>query len=280
MEENNLSIGEMAKLNNTTIPTLRLYDSLGLLTPVRVDPNSHYRYYDIKQCARFDMIQYMKELGMELKEIQAVLASEDIRKIETILIRKREQTVQAIEQLKIQRDAIDRAINSIERYSKSPGRGTLTLEYIPVRKIYAMDTDLNFYEHGIHLYEIILKQLKQKLLEHNIPQVYYCNAGTLLKQQDFEALHFVSHKIFVFVDQHFPLPQEMETIENNMYACIYLDDFDQETQGAKRLLEYCQEQNYHICGDYICEVLTELNVFDCEKRSMFLRLQVPVEFAK
>ena len=56
MEENNLSIGEMAKLNNTTIPTLRLYDSLGLLTPVRVDPNSHYRYYDIKQCARFDMI--------------------------------------------------------------------------------------------------------------------------------------------------------------------------------------------------------------------------------
>ena len=31
---------------------------------------THYRYYDIKQNARFDMIQYMKELGMELKEIK------------------------------------------------------------------------------------------------------------------------------------------------------------------------------------------------------------------
>ena len=30
---------------------------------------THCRYYDIKQNACLDMIQYMKELGMELKEI-------------------------------------------------------------------------------------------------------------------------------------------------------------------------------------------------------------------
>ena len=33
-EKQNLSIGEMAKLNNTTVPTLRLYDELGLLKPI------------------------------------------------------------------------------------------------------------------------------------------------------------------------------------------------------------------------------------------------------
>ena len=42
------------------------------------------------------MIQYMKELGMELKEIREVLDSEDLRQIESILIRKREQTVRNI----------------------------------------------------------------------------------------------------------------------------------------------------------------------------------------
>ena len=65
-----ISIGEMAKINRTTVPTLRLYDSMGLLTPYYTDEETHYRYYDIKQNARFDMIQYMKELGMELKEIK------------------------------------------------------------------------------------------------------------------------------------------------------------------------------------------------------------------
>lgn len=280
MKNNYLSIGEMARINNTTVPTLRLYDSLGLLKPYYTDKETHYRYYDIKQNARFDMIQYMKELGMELKEIQAVLDSEDLRQIEAVLIKKREQTMRQIENLKIQRDAIDRAIGSIERYSKSPCCGTCTLEYIPERRIYAMDTDVNFYEHDIDTYEMILKQLKNKLLEHNVPPVYYCNAGTVLSKDNFIKEIFVSNKIFVFVDDHFPLIHETEIVDNNMYACIYLDDFDLERDYARKLLDYCNKQRYEITGDYICEVLTEFNVFDCDKRTMFLRLQVPVTFRK
>ena len=38
---NYISIGEMAKINRTTVPTLRLYDSMGLLTPCYVDEHSH-----------------------------------------------------------------------------------------------------------------------------------------------------------------------------------------------------------------------------------------------
>lgn len=280
MNKSYLSIGEMARINNTTVPTLRLYDSLGLLKPCYTDPQTRYRYYDIKQNARLDLIQYMKELGMELKEIHALLASEDLLKIEEVLISKREQTLENIELLKIQRDAIDRAIDSIERYRKSPSRGTLSLEYIPARRIYSMETDINFYDHDIDTYELILKQLKMKLLNHNVPPVYYCNAGTLLKKADLLEMRFVSHKIFVFVDEHFPLKGELETVENGMYACIYLDDFDSEREYAARLLNHCREQGYEICGDYICEVLTEFNIFDQEKRPMFLRLQVPVSFQK
>ena len=74
-----ISIGEMAKMNRTTVPTLRLYDSMKLLTPCYVDEKTHYRYYDIKQNARLDMIQYMKELGMELKEIKEIPVPEMVQ---------------------------------------------------------------------------------------------------------------------------------------------------------------------------------------------------------
>ena len=77
--DNYISIGEMAKLNQTTVTTLRLYDSMGLLTPCYIDSSSHYRYYDVKQNARFDMIQYMKELGMELKEIKEIPVPEMVQ---------------------------------------------------------------------------------------------------------------------------------------------------------------------------------------------------------
>lgn len=273
-----LSIGDMAAINQTTISTLRLYDRLGILKPYYTDGTSHYRYYDIKQNARLDMILYMKELGMELREIKQVFDKQDINLIESVLIRKREQTAEAIERLKVQQEGIDRTISSIERYRKSPGKGMLTLEYLPKRKVYTMVTDINFYDHDIDTYEMILKQLKNSLISRNLPQVYYCNAGTYLTLDNFISQNFVSNKIFVFVDDHFPKDERTEIIDDGMYACIYTDDFDSETEYAGRLLDYCRSRDYTPSGDYICEVLTELNVFDCGKRSMYLRLQVPVTF--
>ena len=56
MNNDYLSIGEMAKMNHITVTTLRLYDELDLLKPVYVNPETNYRYYDIKQNARFDSI--------------------------------------------------------------------------------------------------------------------------------------------------------------------------------------------------------------------------------
>ena len=280
MKNNYLSIGEMAKMNHTTISTLRLYDEMNLLKPAYVNKETNYRYYDIKQNARLDLIQYMKELQMNLKEIKELLDKEDVNLIEAILIKKKQQLVEEIDKLEMTKDAITRTIYSLERFRKSPRSGTMTLEYIDRRRIYSMNTDLNFYEYDIDVYESILNQLKNDLLKHHYPQIYYCNAGTFLKKEDFIRQNFVSHEIFVFVDDHFPKKEDIKIIENGMYACIYLDDFHKEVDYAKKLLHYCQENNFNICGDYICEVMSELSIFDHNERSMFLRLQVPVSFDK
>ena len=40
-----MSIGEFARRSRLSPKALRLYDELGLLTPVRVDDNSGYRLY-------------------------------------------------------------------------------------------------------------------------------------------------------------------------------------------------------------------------------------------
>ena len=279
MNNNYLSIGEMAKMNHITVTTLRLYDELDLLKPVYVNPETNYRYYDIKQNARLDLIQYMKELQMNLKEIKELLDKEDINLIEAILIKKKQQLSIQINDLQRTKDAISRTIYSLERYRKSPPSGTITLEYIDRRRIYVMNTDINFYEHDLDVYEHLLNQLKNNMLSRHYSQIYYCNAGTFLSKERFLKQEFISDRIFVFVDDHFP-EKDIQIIENGMYACIYLDDFHQEIDYAKRLLDYCRMNNLIIYGDYICEVLRELSIFDHNERSMFLRLQVPVFFKK
>ena len=276
--KNLLSIGQMAKMNHTTVPTLRLYDQMGLLHPCYTDPDTSYRYYDIKQNARFDMIQHMKELGMNLAEIQDVLYRENIQLIEDILIRKREKLFEKTRQLKIQREAITRAIASIERYRKSPKEGVTYLEYIDRRRIYAIPARQNFYGADIDTYEEILSDLKTHMIEHELPQAYYYNVGTTIRQEDFLSLRFTATDVFVFVDDYFSDMPEIRTVESGMYACIYLSSYEDEIPCAKKLLAFCRSNGYQPSGDYICEVLTEFNVFDEKKRSMFLRLQVPVSF--
>lgn len=278
MDSELLGIGRMAELNHTTVPTLRLYDRLGLLRPCYTDPDSNYRYYDIKQNARLDMIQYMKELGMSLREIGDVLKKEDIGLIEEILLRKRGQNIAEMSRLRLQKSAIERTVRSIDRYRKSPASGTTTLEYIDAREIFSMSADVNFYNYDIETYEQLLKELKSHLIEHNIPQIYFCNAGTSIKREDFFSLNFRAESIFVFVDDDFPVREGTARIESGMYACIYLTGFEDEMRYAKRLLDFCNANHYLITGDYICEVLTEFSIFESGQRDMFLRLQVPVSF--
>ena len=70
----------------------------------------------------------------------------------------------------------------------------------------------------------------------------------------------------------------MKKIPASMFVTVYASSFEEEIKDIARLREYLMKSGYEISGDYLCEVLTELNVFKMDKRAMFLRLQVPVKF--
>lgn len=72
MKEKYYSIGEMAKLMNVSIQTLRYYDKIDLLKPAFIDPSSNYRYYSESQLYFLDLIKSLKYLGTPLTEIKQV----------------------------------------------------------------------------------------------------------------------------------------------------------------------------------------------------------------
>ncbi len=276
-----LSIGEMAEANRVSIATLRLYDRMGLLQPCCRDEESNYRYYDIRQTSRLDIIRYMRNLNMSLAEIQTLLEKEDIMLIEQKLIEKNNQIHQQMRDLKAMHEAVERTIQSIERYRKSPASGTTSLEFIDQRHILYISCTENFYEQGIVAYEKAVHALRRELMKRNLPQLLSYSLGTSVKRDDFVRGALVADKVFIFGDKHLrDYGENIEVIESGMFACIYLDSFDEEAAGAARLLEYCRANRFVVNGDYLCEEMTELNLFDNSKRNMFLRLQVPVIFTK
>lgn len=67
-KKNLLSIGELSKITGVHIKSLRYYDSLGILKPAYIDPDSGYRYYSFYQKAEIDAIQFCVDLGISLKD--------------------------------------------------------------------------------------------------------------------------------------------------------------------------------------------------------------------
>lgn len=71
-----MSIQQVARLAGTTSRTLRHYAAIGLLTPSRVASNG-YRYYDEPALVRLQRILLLRQLGVGLTEIRAVLHREE-----------------------------------------------------------------------------------------------------------------------------------------------------------------------------------------------------------
>ncbi len=71
MERRFYSSGSFAKLARTSRDALRLYNSLGLLTPVSRGENN-YNYYSPAQLANVNFIRILQQLGMTLDEIRTL----------------------------------------------------------------------------------------------------------------------------------------------------------------------------------------------------------------
>lgn len=67
-----LTIGAFARASRLTPKALRLYDELGLLRPVEVDPVNGYRRYHPDQLERARLVAWLRRLGMPLARITVV----------------------------------------------------------------------------------------------------------------------------------------------------------------------------------------------------------------
>ena len=134
-------IGDMAKLFHISVSSLRYYESLGLLTPERVDPDTGYRYYSVRQFEVLNTIRYLRELDMPLPEISDFLKNRDIDRMEEKL---RQQKAE-IERKRLELQRIERKIdNNLRRIrdARDSELDVIKCAVTPAMRIVWMDTAL------------------------------------------------------------------------------------------------------------------------------------------
>ena len=277
MDLQKLSIGQMAELNHVSEQTLRLYDKEGLLVPRCVDPVTGYRYYHIIQSAKLDLIQNMKVYGMTLRQIRSFLDSNDPAALRALLTEQADSIEERIRQLRRSQSAITRTLDNYRRYEAMPRNGEIFLEYIPERRIFRYNCDVNYFDQDESGYEYMLRQMKTNLVANNMPLSYFTNIGTIIRREHLVPDALFSNEVFLFVDEG-DSSQAMETLPAASYLCLCSDEFSMEAENVRRLLDYVQTRGCEIAGDYICEVVVDFPMLDFDRRRMFYKAQIPVRF--
>ncbi len=107
------SIGQVAKLCNTPVKTLRYYDKIGLLKPESRDDVSNYRRYSKEQMNKLLVIRRMRALDFSINDIQNLMENTGLEFIEEMMVAKREQLLEETKILKAKQQVIDSLLHRI-----------------------------------------------------------------------------------------------------------------------------------------------------------------------
>jgi effector-binding domain-containing protein len=112
-------IGDFSRLSLVSVKALRYYDEIGLLTPVKVDQFTGYRYYSAEQLPRLNYILALKDLGLSLEDI-ALLIKDNLTpsQMRDIFLLKKAELAQRVtdEQQKLER--VERLLQHLEQEGK------------------------------------------------------------------------------------------------------------------------------------------------------------------
>ncbi len=89
-----LSIGTFSKISTVTTNTLRYYDEIGLLKPVKINSENGYRYYDVSQLKTILLINKLKRYEFSLEQIAEVLHSSFDDGLLLMLFKQKQQILQ------------------------------------------------------------------------------------------------------------------------------------------------------------------------------------------
>jgi len=265
------TIGQLSRLFHIPIKTLRYYDEIGLFRPAFVDEHSHYRYYYTDQFEQLHTIQYLKILGMPLKNIQHHLENADMDAFLHLLKDHKKITERKISELEQVRDAFERRIEEIEQAKEMKPIGEIevcqlkTLGVLQLKAKITSEAEL----------ELALNKLERQA---NIPAgIFIGTVGLTISKESFNGYKFNEYNsIFLLTEHHSSNTELYTTISAGTYVRLYFRGGHSDSLPYyRRIIEFLKTHQYEISGDIIERTIIDQYISD-DKNKHLTEILVPV----
>ena len=195
MDRKLFKIGEISKLFNLSVSSIRHYEVLGLLEPEYTDPETGYRYYSTRQFEAFNSICYLRALDMPLDEISDFLKNRDVEVIEEKLRWQKETVSAKIAELKRIERKIDNRLRQLDDARRSK-LDVMEIAEVPPCRIFWVEKPLTI--HNFHDMEEPTIKLAEAQAE---ALIFLGKVGVGISEKNLKAGDFSSYDgIFLVLD--------------------------------------------------------------------------------
>lgn len=277
MKNNRLLIGQMARLNHTTLATLRHYDKVGILSPVYVNSKTGYRYYDVQQCLAFHMIQHHKALNMSLKETKEILRLNDYCFLEQIYKKKLDEVNQALAEFEFRKEELERMMKWADHFCHRPPNGFIQMGFITAEYVYEKKAVRNYVLEDIGSVIYDASSIEGQLIKSGFTEGYLNYPFVTLSLDDIKHQRYRTEKLGIIVQGKNREIAGVEQLPSSTSVFVYFEDFSKLRTYAEQIIAFCHAHNYTPAGDMICRIMGVLHPDDFKKTTEVFRLSMPVE---
>lgn len=215
-----LTIGEVAKLSNISIQTLRFYDRIDLFKPIKIDPKNQYRYYQNTQLYYLDIIKSLKYLGLSLEEVKSVLTLSP-EELVNYLADQENRIEEEFRRLIETKEVLKRKKEQIQSFVVESDRMHVCVKKIPAQKIVKIKTsNISVNDIPNREYGLISKVLEDM---GSVFDTLYGGAFALRKYESLEDIHYDYLFTYAVTDKEIEInleDVEIGTIPAGQYLSI------------------------------------------------------------
>ena len=273
-------IGEFAKIAKVSKRLLHHYDALGLLVPSYTDESTGYRYYAAEQLTRLNRIMVMKQLGLELQDIEQLLKREvSQQELQQLLLVKKAEVEQIIEDSQRRLRDIELRLQYCDEDVEVPD---VVLKNMPAQPIISLKTVFTTEEDIMALLHQVLSVTTKRVTPHQLGTLMFVAYGddVMVPGAEMELGFSVNKPLKnpIEIGSNLQLlPGELPAVEH-MATCVQTGGPDPAFGALHHIAHWIEANHYQICGPYREWVFNAKSIADL--LNCVFEIQMPIKPAK
>ncbi len=238
-------IGELSKLYHIGVDSIRYYEKVGILNPIRNEENN-YRLYTTDDLRKLTMIRELLGLNFSTEQIKNFNDNRTVANTEAMLEEELRMLDDHIRQLKDKQKKIKSRLNSLEKSGKDAGDEIIRLQHLPERKIFMLSPD-RIPDSYIDYYLIKYMYDSGK----KVDTIGACDCYILDPENSRPESDYLWTKSVFFHSDFLNLPNN-DVLPEGDYLCISYHGNSIKTKPlVEKLFQYAKKHKYQVLGSPI-----------------------------